>query len=173
MHEIDRLRRLVDLPVELVAWPGDERLRTALARAGVPRLLLVAPDSSLPADLGVDEDWVRLPAGGDDVVQRAQQLVRVADRLEREAPFIDDARVLHRGGMAVPLTATASAILAVLLERRGTVVSADELAALVWPGAAPSHDAVHRAVTRLRRRLAGLHLVVRSVRKAGFVIDAD
>ena len=160
-----------DAPVELVAWPGEHRLRGPLARAGVPRLLLVAPNAEPPADLAPDEDWIRLPAPEVDIARRAAQLTRAVRRLGAEQPYIDEHRVLHRGPLTVPLTVTAAAILAVLLERRGNVVSVDDLEVVAWHGTAPSRDAVHAAVARLRQRIAGFHLVVRSVRDAGFVLD--
>jgi two-component system, OmpR family, response regulator len=171
--DLERLAGLGEQPVELVRWPDEARLRTALARAAVPRLLLVAPDAPAPTDLALDEDWIRLPAEPADVSRRAEQLARATALLAAEPVFVDDERVLHRAGARVPLPATAAAILAVLLERRGTVVTVDELERLVWAGAAPSLDSVHTAVSRLRRRLAGVHLRVRSVRDVGFVLDPD
>jgi hypothetical protein len=42
--------------VELVTWPADEHRRQSLARAGVPRLLLVSPEADAPTGLGLDED---------------------------------------------------------------------------------------------------------------------
>ncbi|MET0434365.1 MAG: hypothetical protein ABW025_09385, partial [Cellulomonas sp.] len=50
------------LGVELVHWPRDEVLRRRLARAGIARLLLVEQEVEAPTGIGVDEDWVRLPA---------------------------------------------------------------------------------------------------------------
>lgn len=171
MVEVELLRDRIDGPVELVAWPSEQRRRAALARAGIARLLLVEPGVEPPADLAADEDWLRLPADERDVRRRADQVAEAVRRLDAERPYIDEHRILHRGPMAVPLTATAAAILSALLERRGTTVSVDELQVVAWHGAAPSRDAVHAAVARLRRRIAGLHLVVRSVRQDGFVLD--
>lgn len=161
----------IDAPVELVTWPEDAPRRGALARAGVPRLLVVSSSAAPPADLAADEDWIRLPAPGADLRRRAAQLARAVRRLDTEQPYIDEHRVLHRGSLAVPLPATSAAILAALLEHRGTVVSVDDLERAAWHGAAPSRDALHAAVSRLRRRITGLQLVVRSVRDVGFVLD--
>lgn len=171
MIGVDRGPAESDVPVELVAWPAGGRLRAALARAGVPRLLLVAPGVDPPTDVAPDEDWIRLPAPDVDVRRRAERVALAVRRLDAEAPYIDEHRVLHRGSLTVPLTATAAAILAALLERRGNVVSLDDLELVAWNGTAPSRDAVHAAVGRLRQRITGFHLVVRSVRDAGFVLD--
>lgn len=171
MVELDDLRERMDGPVELVAWPSEARRRGALGRAGVSRLLLVEAGVEPPDDLAPDEDWIRLPADEADVRRRAAQLAAAVRRLDAEHAYIDEHRVVHRGALAVPLTSTAAAILATLLERRGSVVSIDELQLVAWHGAAPSRDAVHAAVARLRRNVAGLHLVVRSVRRNGFVLE--
>ena len=50
-----------ELGVELVLWPDGAWLRGRLARAGVPRLLIVRATSDPPPDLGIDEDFVHLP----------------------------------------------------------------------------------------------------------------
>ena len=46
------MERLAHLGVELVAWPQQGSLRSALARAGVPRLLLVATYGQPPRPIG-------------------------------------------------------------------------------------------------------------------------
>jgi DNA-binding response OmpR family regulator len=157
--------------VEIVPWPTGQRHRVALARAGVPRLLLLGPDDEPPSDLGVDEDWMRAPASQADVRVRAERLSRSVAALDRDEPFIDRHRILHRGSVTVPLTRIEASILGVLLDARGEVVSIDALEQAAWGGAAPSRDAVHAAMSRLRRRLQGAMLVVRSVRRSGFVLE--
>lgn len=70
---------------------------------------------------------------------------------------------------AVLLTATEATIMALLLAHLGEIVSHTELENGVWHGAVPSHDALDAAIYRLRRRLTGLSLRIRSVRGRGFV----
>jgi hypothetical protein len=161
---------LVDgMPVEFVAWPADSRRREALARAAIPRVLLVAPDGDVPA-IGVDEDWIRLPATEADAMIRATQLLRLGTHLRTDAPFIDDQRVLHRAGSTVLLTSTEAAILSELLAHAGRVVSHVDLAARVWRGATPTRAAIDAAIYRLRRRVDGLYLHIGSVRGRGYVL---
>jgi DNA-binding response OmpR family regulator len=169
----DRPDALDECPVELVSWPSQSSLREALARVGVPRVLLVEPDAEPPASLGIDEDWVRMPANDADVLARAVRLTHLAAHLRSDEPYVDDHRVLHRAGVSIPLNPTESAMLTILLRHRGAVVSVAELEREVWRGSAQSRDAVDAAMYRLRRRLSGLHLVIRSVRNRGFVIDVD
>ncbi len=101
---------LGSVPVELVHWPADAAVRDSLARAGVPRMLLVAADAEPPATLGVDEDWVRMPATAADVIARARQLLRFDELLRVDKPFVDEHRVLHRAGMTVHLSAAEAAV---------------------------------------------------------------
>jgi DNA-binding response OmpR family regulator len=158
--------------VELVRWPTEADRRDAFARAGIPRLLLIEDGAALPASVGIDEDWVRLPAGDDEIHARAARLRRVVDDLaDNSLPHIDEHRVLHRAGMTVPLSSHEVAIVEVLLARAGKVVPRKELEEHAWNGAAPSGDAVDAAIYRLRRRLTGLGISIRSVRSRGFSLQ--
>jgi DNA-binding response OmpR family regulator len=168
-----RVERGNDWHIEVVPWPAGRRQRTALARAGIPRLLLVGPDDAPPADLGIDEDWLRAPVNEVDLQVRAERLGRSVAALGRDQPFIDRHRILHRGATTVPLTRIEAIILGLLLAARGDVVTIEALELAAWGGAAPSRDAVHAAMSRLRKRLEGAMLVVRSVRRSGFVLERD
>ena len=70
--------------VARVRWPEEADRRLCLARAGVPRLLLVAPDHAVPEPLDLDEDWVRVPVANEEVLLRASNLLRRV--LERDGP---------------------------------------------------------------------------------------
>lgn len=159
--------------VEIVAWPFDERHRQVLARAGVPRLLLVAADTAPPTDLGLDEDWIHVPCSGDAVVERMEELGRSLERLGRNRPTVDpQEHVVRRGTASVVLSVSQLIVVGALLADHGSVVPRDVLEALVWPGGAPGSKALDAVVFRLRRRLAGLGLVVRTAHGQGFAIDA-
>ena len=147
--------------------------RAMLARAAVPRLLLVADGAEPPELVGIDEDWIRLPATDQDIATRATQMLRFDALLRIDEPYIDARQVLHRAGVSVPLRGTEASILALLLRRRGSVVSYPELIDEVWAGVCPSRGAIEAAIGRLRRRLSGLSMSVRSVRGRGVVVDFD
>lgn len=68
--------RNAGVTVAFVRWPAGEDERLRLTVAGVPRLLLVDPGVTPPANRGIDEDWVRLPADPEDVRLRVQTLCR-------------------------------------------------------------------------------------------------
>lgn len=158
--------------VELVVWPADEVQRRSLARAGVPRLLLVAADADAPESVGLDEDWVRLPADPRDLRARLQRLARVVEQLQHDHPVLDPSHIVHYGGTSVVLSSAQATITELLLGEQGRVVSRADLEAALWPDGAPGPKALDGVVFRLRRRLAGLGLVVRSAHGRGFSIDA-
>lgn len=164
-------RNAVD-EVELVSWPSGELTRRSLALSGVPRLLLVDPMAAPPQDLAADEDWVRATADSDELEARARRVLESCRRLLDHVAFIDEHRVLHRCGATVPLAKQEAAILQVLIEAEGKTVTVDELGGAGWVGGtAPSRDSVHAAVGRLRRRIVGLGVSVRSVRGTGYALQ--
>jgi DNA-binding response OmpR family regulator len=167
-----RWSSLEGLPVELLEWPGEAARREVLARAGVPRVLLIPADATPPQTLGVDEDWVRLPAAESDIVARATQLL-CKEGVRSDTPYVDAHRVLHRAGATVTLTAAEAAIMNLLLRNAGIVVSRTDLEREVWTDTAPSRDAIDAAIYRLRRRLSGLSLCIRSARSQGFLLYVD
>ena len=65
--------------VTWVDWPQEADRRLRLARAGVPRLLFVAPGHPVPEPLDLYEDWVRAPAGAEEVRLRSDNLRRRVD----------------------------------------------------------------------------------------------
>jgi DNA-binding response OmpR family regulator len=136
-------------------------------------VLLVEPDAEPPVMVGVDEDWVRMPANDADVRARAARLGRFAEHLHGDEPYVDRQRILHRAGASIPLSATEAAIMNLLLRHRGTIVPIADLEREVWHGNPLSRDAIDAAIYRLRRRLSGLSLVIRAVRNRGFVIHLD
>jgi DNA-binding winged helix-turn-helix (wHTH) protein len=58
------------------------------------------------------------------------------------------------------------------MERFGAVVGRDLLAKRVWPGGAPTRNALDVHMLRLRRRIADLGLEVRTVRARGYLMQA-
>ena len=58
------------------------------------------------------------------------------------------------------------------MPRFGAVVSRDALSQAGWPEGAPGRNALDVHVLRLRRRLAPLSLVIRTVRSRGYLLEA-
>src|SRR4051812_43216978 len=64
-------------------------------------------------------------------------------------------RLLLRGGVAVPLTAKAFDLLAVLVQRNGHLVSKDELFEEVWPNTTVQETNLTVNISALRKALGG------------------
>lgn len=161
-----------DAGVELVVWPRDESLRTSLARAGVPRLLVVSEGDAPPERLAFDEDWIREPFDAADLRARMRRVAEAVAGQHAERPWIDGERVLHRGPRTTVLTASEAVVAAALLSSAGSVVSRAALESRLWPGgSAPSDRAIDAIVYRLRRRCQDLGLMIRNARGEGFILQ--
>ncbi len=168
------MERLAHLGVELVEWPGQSALRSALARAGVPRLLIVDAAHEPPNPLGLGEDWVPLSATDDELVARAEHLLERMAEYAAVAPTLGPDRVLSRAGARVALSPSEATIVRTLLEQSGSVVARDHLERLLWPdGRVPGHRSLDYVVQRLRRRIANLDICINTARGRGFVIYVD
>ncbi len=158
---------LVD--VALVPWPADADRLAELREAGLPRLLLVPADLDPPIGDDILEDWVRTPADPRDVQARVGTLRRRASRTL--TPHLDENGRLHVGPSWVALSPIECRLVAVMLERFGSVVSRATLTRAGWPNGEPSRNQLDVHVLRLRRRLDPLGLVVRTVRARGYTLD--
>lgn len=81
---------------------------------------------------------------------------------------LDDAGFPLLNGQPLRLQPKARAALALLLQRRPSVVSKDDFAAVVWPGAAMSDESLARCISQLRRALAPAGLGVDAVYGTGY-----
>jgi DNA-binding winged helix-turn-helix (wHTH) protein len=168
------MERLAHLGVELVEWPDQSALRSALARAGVPRLLLVDAAHEPPNPLGLGEEWVPSPATDDELLAKAEHLLQRMAEYAAVAPTLGPDRVLTRAGARVALSPSEATIVMTLLEQSGSIVARDELERLLWPdGRVPGHRSLDYVVQRLRRRIANLDICISTARGRGFVIYVD
>lgn len=168
------MERLARLGVELIHWPEQTALRSALARAGVPRLLLVDADDAPPDPLGLGEDWAPLSTDDDALIAKAERLLARMAEYASVAPTIGADRILRRAEASVALSPSEAKIIGRLLDHSGTVVSRDELELLLWPdGQVPGQRSLDYVVQRLRRRIAGLDICINTSRGRGFVIYVD
>jgi DNA-binding response OmpR family regulator len=118
------------------------------------------------------EDWVRAPADEAELAARMRAVtVRARAHLVPDGPVLDDDGVLRRGGAWVSLPPVEARLTAALLERIGTVVSREALSRAGWPDGAPGRNALDVHVLRLRRRLGGVGLAIRTVRSRGYLLE--
>ena len=148
-------------------WPAEAVQRPALAEAGIPRLWLVEGGAAPPEHTDCSEDWIRVPAPEADVRARAASLAARADR-----PAVDTDGVLRWRSRLVSLPPLEHRLIDALLGRYEAVVSREALARAGWPDGSPGRNALDVHVLRLRRRIAPLGLVIRTVRSRGYLLAA-
>ena len=157
--------------VVILHWPEQADRIDDLERLGIPRLLLVEPDSAPPASTSCLEDWLRLPV--DDASLRAR-LVALAAHAQRHpmVPSLDEHGQLSHRGEAVFLSVTDQRIAEALIAQFGHVVSEDTLLERAQPDS--RNDQTLRVnVSRLRRRIAPLGLAITCVRGHGYLMQQE
>lgn len=116
------------------------------------------------------EDWVRLPAGQEDVRARVRTLERRAADFTPVQPRLDEDGVLHAGTRSVVLPPVEARLAEALIERHGSVVSRDQLAKAGWPEGMADRNLLDVRILRLRRRLADVGLALTTVRHRGYML---
>ena len=148
--------------------------------SGMPILMLTAADrlddKASGFELGAD-DYLTKPFALRELVLRLRALDR--RRAHSRPPVREIAglrldpfrREVYRNGRYVPLTRKQFAVLEVLMEDAGGVVSAEELLARAWDeNADPFTNAVRITVSALRKRL-GEPWIIATVPGVGYRID--
>lgn len=159
------------MDVVLVRWPAEAARRDHLATEGVPRLLLIEDGHTVPPPADCCEDWVRVPVAEAEVRARVEGLsVRAAAHLPT-GPDLDPFGVLRFGSGWVSLPPVEARLTRALVDRFGAVVSRDSLARAGWPDGAPGRNALDVHVLRLRRRIGGIGLAIRTVRSRGYLLE--
>jgi len=149
----------------------EKERRDLLAAQGRPRVLLVEPDAPAPEVLDCLEDWVRMPASEADIDARIRSVAERAENHLPVRPALDPDGVLRSGPDWVSLPPVEARLMAALLDRFGAVVSRDQLARAGWPKGAPGRNALDVHMLRVRRRIAPLGLVIKTVRSRGYLLE--
>jgi len=158
------------MEVPQLRLPADAERREHLRDRNQPRLLLIDDDQSPPEVLDVLEDWVRLPASDDDIAARLHKLEVLASS-NHELPYLDAHGLLWMGAKWQSVPPVEAALTSALIDNLGTVVSRERLAQAAWPGEESARNALDVRILRLRRRIAPLGLVVRTVRSQGYLLE--
>jgi DNA-binding response OmpR family regulator len=161
------------MDVTLVRWPAELHRRERLADDGLPRLLLVERGELPPSVVDVVEDWIRVPADEADIRARVATLQERYESMKGIAPLLDDDGVIRVGAGWVALPPVEARLTSALLDRFGMVVSRETLANSGWPEGAPGRNALDVHVLRMRRRLAPLGLVIKTVRSRGYLLEGS
>jgi DNA-binding response OmpR family regulator len=174
--------RLVVLDIGLPGIDGFEVCRRMRAQSKVPILMLTArdeePDRVAGLELGAD-DYVAKPFSPRELAARIKAILRRVEQRGEDALLTANGIVLRRdsrdvtvAGREIELTTKEFDLLACFLEHPGIVLSREKLLDLVWgmtyPGGTRTVD-VH--VAQLRRKL-GDPDTIRTVRGAGYKLQA-
>lgn len=161
----------VAVAVALLAWPREEARRGELAAAGTPRLLVLEAGASPPGLLDCLEDWVHPPASETEVRARMDALALRAARHQHAVPHLEEDGSLCLGTDRVQLPPIESRLAAELLQSYGRVVGGPRLLRAGWPQGGSSRNNLDVQLHRLRRRILPLGLVIRTVRRRGWVLE--
>ncbi len=162
------------------------RLRVNPAVASVPIIMLTARGEESDRIRGLDsgaDDYLTKPFSPRELMARINAVLRrVRPALTGEKLSYRDLEMdlsehrVRRAGAAVPLGPTEFRLLRPMMENPGRVFSRERLLDLVWPHAAEIElRTIDVHIRRLRKALneGGLPDLIRTVRSAGYALDAD
>lgn len=160
-----------------IQWPSGAVQRSDAALSGRARLLLVEPGCRAPICPDPLEDWIRLEDSLEDRTVRRQalaELVRSYSNQSRQIlqqVVVDETDLIHSRGNWVALPHIEAELVRVLLAREGGVASREVLLRVGWPDGAPKRNDLDVHISRLRKRLLGVGLAIRTVRSRGYALD--
>ncbi len=159
--------------IEVVTWPEQATRLAELREATIPRIILVEGAGLPLVTPDPFEDWIRVPADTADLELRIDTLRRRIEASDEVRPEMDDAGLVRFGTEWVALPPVEARIVSVLVDNWGQVVSREELAAHGWPNESVSgRNALDVHITRIRKRISGSGLAVRTVRSKGYLLEA-
>lgn len=183
-------RRLPDLVLLDIMLPEEDgltilrRLRSAVATASIPILLVSAKNSEYDKVLGLDngaDDYLAKPFGMMELVARAKALLRRTAKGKAEEEFRLGALYVSLSrhlamveGEEVPLTNKEFSLLSCLLKNQGRVLTRDQLLNDIW---GYSFDGENRTVDvhirTLRHKLGDAGQLIKTVRGVGYKIGGE
>ncbi|WGS47383.1 heavy metal response regulator transcription factor (plasmid) [Burkholderia sp. JSH-S8] len=174
---------LVVLDVMLPELDGFEVLRRLREQKSTPVLLLTARDTVddkvAGLELGAD-DYLPKPFAYAEFLARIRSLLRRAPRSARDTLLIADLDVdlirrrVRRGDTRIDLTAQEFALLQLLAEREGEVLTRTFITSQIWDMNFDSDtNVVDAAIKRLRAKIdnAYEHKLIHTIRGMGYVLE--
>jgi two-component system, OmpR family, response regulator len=174
---------LAIIDLNLPGMNGIEIIRAMRARGdATPVLMLTARGETADRVAGLDagaDDYVVKPFVMAELVARLRALRRrspgLAPQVERlgQLEFDRAARRLVAAGRPIELPRRELALFEVLLDNAGRVVPKDRIGERLYgTGSEIEPNAVELLVSRLRRKLAGCGVEIRTARGLGYMLDA-
>jgi two-component system, OmpR family, response regulator len=172
---------IIDL--NLPGMNGIELMRALRARAdATPVLMLTARGETADRVAGLDagaDDYLVKPFAMAELVARVRALGRrgagLVPQVERlgQLEFDRGARRLTSSGRPIELPRRELALFEALLDNAGRVVSKERIGERLYgTGSEIEPNAVELLVSRLRRKLAGSGVEIRTARGLGYMLDA-
>lgn len=174
---------LVVLDIGLPGMDGFAVCRRLRSLGGPAVLMLTARDEVTDRVKGLEcgaEDYLVKPFAVAELLARANAVLRRsrmrADQILRAGALRMDltARRAYCGDDPLPLTASEWSAIEYLVPRQDQLVAREDLQNAIAPDAAwTSSNALEAHVSRLRAKLKGTRLALRSVRGFGYVLEAE
>jgi two-component system, OmpR family, response regulator len=172
------------IDVNLPGMNGIELTRALRARAdATPVLMLTARGETRDRVTGLDagaDDYLVKPFAMAELVARVRALGRrgasLVPRVERlgQLEFDRGARTVSASGRPIELPRRELALFEVLLDNAGRVVSKERIGLTLYgTGSEIEPNAVELLVSRLRRKLAGTGVEIRTARGLGYLLLGD
>lgn len=182
------IRPEVELVILDVMLPGEDgfqilkRLRADSATRRLPVIMVTAKGSELDTVKGLDygaDDYLAKPFGIMEFLSRVKAALRRAAPAEAGGPLtfggiaLDHARrSVTVDGKHVELTYKEYALLKLLLENQGLVVTRDTILQRVWDTDIPVESrTIDMHIRTLRQKLGSAAGCVRTVRKVGYMLS--
>jgi hypothetical protein len=152
--------------------PADADARRRLARAGLPRLLVVAAGEPPPAPSDALEDWIRAPfRPGDGEARRAVLLRRYLARTG--GLTIDAGGTLRVGGHRIAVVDLHRAVLLPLVNHLGRPVERRVVEAEYLAAGGRGLDTLETVLDSLRRQLAPAGLALHVLSGGGLLLECS
>lgn len=174
---------LVLLDVMLPDLDGWQVLQTLRTFSQIPVLMLTARDHVLDRVKGLElgaDDYLTKPFSYIELLARIKSLLRRVPRLEQEAYQVSDLvlnRLKHevyRNGQKIDLSQKEFALLQLLMEHQGQVMTRSQIASMVWNiNFNTDTNVVDVAIRRLRSKIDDHYTpkLIHTVRGMGYKLD--
>ncbi len=177
----------VDLVLMDIAMPimnGVEAMKLIKEQKNVPVVLLTARDDTNDIVEGLDtgaDEYITKPFVFDELAARLRARIRAHKNINTNEPVVTEYRGIHLdttdftttvNGENCPLSKTEFDLLKYLIEKKGTVVSRDQLLKTVWGYTYGGSNNVDVYINYIRKKLAQ-HVdeeIIETVRGRGYIV---